>query len=391
VAAKGAASRLDLFASCAPGLESLLAEELRGLGLPPREIEPGGVAFTGGLDAVCRANLWLRTAGRVIVRIATFRARAFGELERRARAVDWDRVLPPGRAIRLRVTSHKSRLYHTAGIAQRLASAIEAGVPGAIIAASPPNEEEAPRAATDGDPLLVVRVMHDICTVSIDSSGALLHRRGYRLETAKAPMRETLAAAMVLGGGWDARTPLLDPMCGAGTIPIEAALIARRIPPGAHRRFAFLDWPDFPGPIWSRALDQARDAVLPAAPCSIHGSDRDAGAIAAATANAARAGVGADIAFAQRALSAVIPPPNAGWVITNPPYGVRVGDRRLLRDLYAQLGHVLRSRCPGWTLVLMFADARLARHTALDLRPVLSTVNGGIRVTVGRAQLPLQR
>jgi hypothetical protein len=169
------------------------------------------------------------------------------------------------------------------------------------------DEEDA--ADSDAAQLFVVRLFHDSCTVSADSSGALLHRRGYRLATAKAPLRETLAAAMLLGAGWDGSAPLLDPMCGSGTIAIEAALLARRIPPGLRRRFAFERWPGFEPAPWRRALDAARSGIRERAPGPIHASDRDAGAIEAARANAERAGVAEDLTLARAAIAAVEPPP----------------------------------------------------------------------------------
>ncbi|MBK5188309.1 MAG: hypothetical protein JJD97_08675, partial [Gemmatimonadaceae bacterium] len=221
--------------------------------------------------------------------------------------------------------------------------------------------------------------------VSIDTSGALLHRRGYRLATAKAPLRETLGAALLLASGWDPRTPLLDPFCGAGTIPIEAALIARRIPPGIARSFAFMQWPGFHEPTWKKVLDEARAQMLGAAPAPILGSDRDAGAIAASRENAERAGVAADIVFEEKVISRIAPPDGGipGAIVTNPPYGVRVGDRDALRNLYAQLGTIARERFAGWTLTALSADPRLDIQIGA-MTKVLTTKNGGIAVRAMR-------
>jgi putative N6-adenine-specific DNA methylase len=238
--------------------------------------------------------------------------------------------------------------------------------------------------------------VHDRLTVSADSSGALLHRRGYRLAVAKAPLRETVAAAMLLGSGWDPSAPLLDPMCGSGTIAVEGALLARRIAPGlahpraATRRFAFMEWPSFDEHAWRVDVERARALALPAAPAPIAASDRDAGAIAAAAANAERAGVPADIAFDVRALSAVEPPRGPGWLVTNPPYGERVGDRDRLRNLYAQLGNVARRKCDGWMLALLSSDPRLDGQLGIPLTESLRTSNGGIpvRLMVGRVPTP---
>src|SRR4051812_39217758 len=381
---------LSLFAITAPGLEAICAAELRALGIAGVP-EPGGVAWEGGADDLMRANLWLRTAGRVVVRAATFRARTFIELERHARKVPWERWVVPGRAVRLRVTSKKSKLYHEGAIAERLLGFIEdrVGGVGATSAAKGPEDED-----DGGDAqLFVVRVLRDEVTISADASGALLHLRGYRQAVAKAPLRETLAAAMLLGAGWRGDAPLLDPMCGSGTIPIEAALLARAISPGLAsssrepRAFAFTAWPGHDAAAWERAVAEARDAILPAAPVPIAGSDRDAGAVEAARANAERAGVAGDVDFAVRPVSAMEPPAGAGLLICTPPYGVRVGESDALRNLYAALGRTARARCPGWTVALLAAERKLEAQVGIPFAEAFRTGNGGIPVhlVVGRA------
>jgi putative N6-adenine-specific DNA methylase len=227
--------------------------------------------------------------------------------------------------------------------------------------------------------LFLARLDHDQLVLSADSSGALLHQRGYRLETARAPLRETLAAALLLGAGWDGSTALLDPFCGSGTIPIEAALLALGMPPGWRRAFAFEHWPGFDSAEWARVRRAAEAGIREKAPASIVGSDRDAGAVAAAVANAERAGVAHAVEFRQAALSRVTPSPGGGWLITNPPYGVRIGSPDRLRDLYARLGQVVR-RTPGWSAGLLVSDRRLAGHVGLPLKEVWASRNGGIPV-----------
>jgi putative N6-adenine-specific DNA methylase len=362
----------ECYAIVAPGAEALTAAELRALDLTPTAVEPGGVGFRAGASGLYTANLHLRTASRVVVRIATFRAATFFELERHAKRVPWDAVLSPGRGVQFHVTSRKSRLYHQRAIEQRLAAAIGT-------------------AAVEGEhegQLFVVRVFRDVFTISADASGELLHRRGYRLASAKAPLRETLAAAMLLDSEWDGTAPLLDPMCGAGTIPIEAALIACRIAPGLGRTFAFQQWPTFDDAAWRRVEADAKTRILPHVPVPLLGSDRDAGAIDAAHQNAARAGVAEDVRFERRAISAIEPPAGPGWVVINPPYGDRIGERQRLRDLYAQLGHVLRARCAGWHVALLSAHRDLDRQTDLPLEPSLTLSNGGIRVRLMRGTVP---
>lgn len=381
---------LSIFAITAPGLEEVCAEELRALGVAGRA-EPGGVAWEGTADDVFRANLWLRTASRVVVRAGTFRARTFFELERHARKLPWERWVTRGRAVRLRVTSKKSKLYHEGAIAERLLGWIDERV-GGIGASSGAGRDDEDEGADAEAQLFVVRVARDEVTVSADSSGALLHLRGYRQAVAKAPLRETVAAAMLLASGWRGQAPLADPMCGSGTIAIEGALIARGVAPGiasadrAPRAFAFTGWPGFEAGRWEALVAEARAAVRPAAGVPVVASDRDAGAVEAAEANAARAGVRDDLDLAVRPLSALEPPAGEGWIVSNPPYGIRVGERDPLRNLYAALGRTLRERCPGWTLALLSADRALEGQVGVRFEERFRTSNGGIpvRLVVGR-------
>jgi putative N6-adenine-specific DNA methylase len=387
----------------APGLENITAAELAGLGLPPEGVEPGGVTIHADLVGFWRANLHLRTASRVVVRFGEFRARAFYELEKRANKLPWATAVAPGATVTFRVTSRKSKLYHGKAVAERLAEAVTAAVPGVTVVKSlevgevgdvgeVDDDESLPPSRTPAFPpqLFIVRIHRDLCTISLDSSGELLHRRGYRQEIGRAPLRETLAAAMLLGSRWDGRSPLLDPMCGSGTIPIEAALLARRIPPGWQRQFAFQQWPGFDEGRWRALRAQAEEAILPRAPGAIMGSDRDAGVIEAAEANAVRAGVSGDVSFRRCAISGIEPPADvAGWIVTNPPYGVRVGERLPLRNLYAQLGNVLRKRCAGWRLALLSADKGLAGQVGMPLHSAWTSRNGGLPVQLLEGRIVL--
>ncbi|HEX6047670.1 MAG TPA: hypothetical protein VFZ21_00315 [Gemmatimonadaceae bacterium] len=374
------------FAVTAPGLERLALGELERLGSRDADVVAGGVTFGASRQLLYAANLHLRTASRVLARIGVFRATAFHELERRAGKIPWEAFVSPNLDVALRVTCRKSRLYHSDAVGERVASAIASRVVGVRFVGDAGDETDAPGRR---EQLIVVRLFHDQCTVSIDSSGDLLHLRGYRQAVGRAPLRETLAAAALLASGWDAHAPLLDPMCGSGTIPIEGALIARRIPPGLRRDFAFIRWPDFDERTWRTLVADAQSAILPSAPSPIQASDRDAGAVDAARANADRAGVLADIELTQRAISEVEPPADrSGWVVTNPPYGVRVGDRDRLRNLYAQFGKVLRARCPGWRVTVVSAAPELERQTGLPLSATLRTRNGGIPVRLVSGDVP---
>ena len=381
-AAAAPAGQHACFAAVAPGLEALALAEAVALGLPASLAEGGGgLEWRGDLASVLRANLGLRIASRVVVRVAQFKATSFAELEREARQIAWGRVIPAGSTVRFRVTCKKSRLYHSDAVAQRVADAIVRALPGARAeGASGRAGEEDEEAGDDTSQLVIVRMFHDVCTVSADASGDLLHRRGYRQAATKAPMRETIAAALLAASGWDGEAPLVDPLCGSGTIPIEAALRARGLPPGSARRFAVERWAGLSPAAARRVRAELLALAHDRAPGVIIGSDRDAGAVASAVANAQRAGVSADASFVERAISAlVLPAGPPGWVVTNPPYGVRVGDPDRVRDLWARFGAVLRERAQRLAAGAALAGPALERQLGLALTVVATTTNGGCR------------
>jgi len=372
----------SMFAAAAPGLETFTALELARLGLPRENAveDPlgGGVAFEGPLELVYRANLHLRTASRVLLRVGSFRAAAFSELRKKASRLPWERFFEKGRPVAVRATCRSSKLYHSEAVAERVVGAIgdRLGAPAERVKAADDEAQSPPQ-------LVLVRFVDDVCTLSVDTSGALLHRRGYRLATAKAPLRETLAAGLIAASGWDGTSPLVDPFCGSGTIAIEAALLALGRAPGASRRFAFMEWPCFDRALWERVV--AETTAPPAkAQLSIAGFDRDAGAVRMASENAARAHVAELIRFGKSAVSSLEPPCKKGFIVTNPPYGHRLGEGEELRDLYARFGAVLRERCPGWRVAVLCSDKRLLAAMRLDLDTSLSFSNGGLRVYVAR-------
>lgn len=370
----------SFFAVTAPGLEALTAQELQRLNLLPT-VESGGVAFQGDLDALYRANLHLRTASRVLVRVGDFNAAAFSELRKKASRLDWGRYLVPGQPVVIRATCKASKLYHADAVAERVAGAIADSLGQPIVRQKLADDE-----AADSPQLVVVQLSHNHCTLSVDSSGAPLHRRGYRQAVAKAPLRETLAAALLLAAPWDTATPLIDPFCGSGAIPIEAALLALGAAPGRQRCFAFMDWPGFEEKHWAALLAESQSSVRTALPpgCEIIASDRDAGAVRMAQENAARAGVAQHIQFTCQAVSAIRPTTAPGWIITNPPYGVRVSSNKDLRNLYAQLGNVLRTQCRSWHVAILCNDQALLAQTRLTLDTSFSLLNGGIKVRLAR-------
>jgi putative N6-adenine-specific DNA methylase len=379
---------LDCFAAVAPGLEALALTEARALGLDA-EAEEGGVAWKGDIRSVLLANVGLRIASRVLVRLDSFEARSFAELERHARRIPWTRIVRSGGSARFRVTCKKSRLYHSDAVAQRLADALVKLVPGARAEGGSEPETDDERSPEESSALFVVRLLRDRCTVSADASGELLHRRGYRQATAKAPLRETLAAALLAASGWDGVSTMIDPLCGSGTIPIEGALMARGIAPGAKRAFAAERWPGVSAGVSAAVRAELASRARERAPGAIIGSDRDAGAIESARANAERAGTAVDIDLAIHAISAMqVPDGQPGWIVSNPPYGVRVGESDRVRDLWSQFGKVLRERAPGWHVALLSPDPALERQLQLPTRVVAQTSNGGIPVRFVIAQVP---
>ena len=360
-------TRLSLFAVAPPGLEDLTRAELFALGVNHPRAAPGGVEFEGFLSHLYKINLWSRTTSRLLVRLGEFQAVAFDELRRKAADLPWEHFLRPGQPVTVRATCHKSKLYHSDAVAERVTSAIQDRLGQTSNLQSPISNLQT----------AIVRLDHDHCIISLDSSGAHLHQRGYRLQTAKAPLRETLAAALLLHANYNPAQPLLDPFCGSGTFAIEAALIARNIAPGLNRRFAFIDWLSFDTQEWGEQLKGARAAINDSKPV-IMASDRDEGAIAAARANAGRAGVADAIQFSVRPISAIEPPPAPGLLISNLPYGERVGSD--VRNLYAQFGKVMKEKCSGWRVGIIAGSAALAKQTRLAFGEPLMIENGGLKV-----------
>ena len=365
----GAGTPFEIFLTAAPGLEEALCTEVRRKGFRQPRPVPGGVVFTGGWPEVWRANLWIRGAGRVLARIDSFRAVHLAQLDSRARLVPWSAILRPDIPFRVEATCSRSRLYHTGAVAERVEGAVR--------------ETLGARPSEDAEVTIRVRLEQDLCTVSVDTSGELLHRRGYKEAVNAAPMRETMASLFLQQCGYMGDEPVLDPMCGSGTFVIEAAEIALGLNPGRLRHFAFEKLATFDADAWQRMREVRRNR----GPASrFYGSDRDAGAVAMSQANAARAGVSDLTEFRQCTISEVVPPMGPpGLVMVNPPYGTRIGDKTGLVALHRALGQVLKSRFQGWRVGLITSEARLAHATGLPFLPLEAPVaHGGLRVSLFR-------
>jgi putative N6-adenine-specific DNA methylase len=367
--ARPADRRLELFLAAPPGLEEVLCAEVRAKGFNSPKAVPGGVTVRGGWPEVWRANLWVRGAGRVLAVLTSFRAEHLTELQAKTRKVPWAEVLRGDVPFRVEATSAKSRIYHTGAAAERVEAAIRETL-------GAPSSPEAPV-------LVRVRIEQDMCTLSVDTSGEPLHKRGYKAAVGKAPMRETLASLFLLQCGFTGTEPVLDPMCGSGTFVIEAAEMAARLNPGRARRFAFERLATFDAAAWERMRSVASRRDPPPG-VRFYGSDRDAGAIAMARANAERAGVPDLVELHQCPVSELAAPAGPpGLVMVNPPYGGRLGERKKLEALYRALGQTLLARFPGWRVGLVTSEVSLAKATGLPFLPATAPVrHGGLRVTL---------
>lgn len=355
---------LDIFLVCPPGLEPPLHAEATDAGFKVTEVIPGGVTITGGWPEVWRANLTLRGAVRVLVRVASFRAMHPAQLDKRARKLPWGDWLKPGVPVRVEASCKKSRIYHAGAASDRIGKAIS------DIAQAPVSK--------DADIAVKVRIFDDLCTISLDSSGAALHQRGLKQQVNAAPMRETMAAMLLRAAGWDGNMPVYDPMCGSGTFPIEAAEIASGLQPGRARKFAFEDFAGFD----PQAFAALRHGATATPDPVFYGSDRDQGAVGMSVQNAERSGV-ADLCHFRRASISDAEPPCAapGLVIVNPPYGGRIGNRKTLFGLYGAFGAVMKTRFSGWRVAMATSDDGLAGAAGLPFdAPSDHIANGGIRI-----------
>ncbi|MDY0059609.1 MAG: THUMP domain-containing protein [Myxococcota bacterium] len=361
------------FATCPPGLEDVLAAELQGLGVAePRPVH-GGVPFPATWDGIARANLALRTALRVLVPLARGPAADADELYAFCRRIPWFQHVDP--AGTLAVSAHTSltpALTHAVYVAQV--------VKDAIVDQLRERHGRRPDVDLDSPDLAVVLHLHEgQATLSLDSSGRSLHRRGYREVQVRSPLSEALAAGIVLSTGWRGEGALVDPMCGSATLPIEAALLATHTAPGLIRPdFAFLRWPGCDRRAWERILGAARAEVRHAGLASIVGADRHPGALAIARRALAGSGMGGHVRLLQLDVREHEPRPAPAVVVVNPPYGERLGDEAELPELYRELGAFLRQRCPGATAYVLSGNPELTRHLGLKATGRRVLFNGPI-------------
>ena len=358
-----------IYAITLPGLEAVLADEARAAGFTLGHVTPGGVEIAGGWPDLWRANLELRCATRVLWRMGSFMAFHLAQLDKRSRKFDWGAVLDPAVPVRVEVaTSRKSKIYHAGAATTRVAGGLEAC--GYTV-------------ASDAPVTLKVRIDDNRVTVSVDTSGEPLHKRGTKPAVGKAPLRETIAAAFLRQCGFDGTQTVLDPMCGSGTFVLEAAEMSAGLQAGRNRSFAFEQFRGFD----ADAVAALRTTARRATPSVMHcGSDRDQGVIHMAQQNAERAGVVDLTTFdTADATRIVAPSAPAGLVMVNPPYGARIGNKKALYPVYARLGEVLRAQFSGWRVGLVTSEPSLAKTTGLPFLPDGPPIaHGGLRVRLYR-------
>ncbi|RNC72646.1 MAG: RNA methyltransferase [Desulfuromonadales bacterium] len=358
------------FVTTARGVEEVLAGEMNALGLSGVAVEKGGVRFTGSLADCYRANLWLRTASRILIPVAEFPCDSPEHLYDGVRALPWQHFLTPDTTLAVECNLRDSALTHSGFVALKTKDAIVDTLRDHF--GRRPNVNP-----KDPDLLVNVHLARNRCTVSLDSSGISLDRRGYRTESGEAPLRETLAAALVAHTGWDGSVPLVDPFCGSGTILIEAALKALNRAPGLLRgRCGFQRWPSFEASLWRRVVEEARQAERTTVAAPLVGCDSAAAVLSTAAANSRRAGVEEYISLSRSDAGDLVPPPSPGVILCNPPYGKRLGDDEQLKPLYKQIGDVFKQRCAGYTAWLLTGSPELAKAVGLKATRRVVLFNG---------------
>lgn len=362
----------ELIAPCHFGLEATLKREIYNLGYEITKVEDGRVSFAGDAEAICRANLFLRTAERVLIQVGRFQAATFDELFEGTKALPWEQYLPKdGRFWVKKASSIKSKLFSPSDIQSIVKKAVVERLKGHYNTSW--FEEDG------ADYPLRVFLMKDEATVTIDTTGDSLHKRGYRTMAGAAPLSETLAASLIMLTPWHADRILVDPFCGSGTFPIEAAMMAAGIAPGMNREFLSQEWDNLiPKKVWYETVEEARDIVNLDVETAIQGYDIDEKVVAVARENARRAGVEKLIHFQRRPVAELSHPKKYGFIITNPPYGERLEDKKDLPELYRQIGEAY-ARLDAWSMYLITSYEEAERYIGKRADKNRKLYNGMIR------------
>jgi len=365
----------EIFLATQPGLETLLLDEVIERGFQRAKTTSGGVTIWGDWNDVWRANLTLRGASKVLARIGEFRAFHLAQLDKRSRKFPWGNTLMPGHTVKVEVvTNRKSKIYHAGAAIERLERAIHEEF-GAQIATS----------MDDADIIIKTRIDDNNVRLSVDTSGVGLHKRGYKQAMGKAPLRETMAALALRGCGYDGTETVLDPMCGSGTFLIEAAQISRNLMAGQTRSFAFESLASYD----AKAVQSLKDNwIIRDSSQKFYGSDRNVNVIGFSKDNSERGGVADMCEFKPLPLSKIERPAGPpGLIITNPPYGARIGKKKDLFALYTSFGDVMRDRFKGWRIGMITSDTKLAEATKLPwLKTGPPIAHGGLKVKLFRTE-----
>jgi putative N6-adenine-specific DNA methylase len=361
------------FATCARGLEPVLATELTALGASSVQPGRGGVTFQGDEAILYRACLWLRTTVRVLRPVHEFEARSPDELYDAVRSVNWRDWMTPDHTLAVDCNVRDSAITHSQFAARRVKDAI----------CDQFRDRTGRRPSVDTEQPMIglnLHISRNRAVLSLDAAWDSLHKRGYRPIQTIAPLNEALAAGLLLHSGWTGSTPLVDPLCGSGTFCIEGGWIALNRPPGLTRKwFAFQGWLDFDRPLWNAIRDDARRAVRKELPAPVRGSDVRPDAIHFAETNARAAGVGHLLAFERRDVKDARPPGDVpGTLICNPPYGERIGEEKEWIGLYRGIGEVVAAHWRGWKLCVFTSNAMLAKKVGLPVARKTPFFNGAL-------------
>lgn len=356
---------LRMYAVVIPGMESLAADELAELSAHAIQPDEGGVAFSGTWDTLFRVNLRSRLITRILLRLGKFQAERIEQFEKAVAGLDWQHYLNGKDLVNVEVSSHQSRLRHTRMLQQAVLKVVK---PFTV------NQKSADSATSQ---TVFVRLNNNRCVISLDTSGERLDRRGYRVQSVAAPVRETIAAGVLRWMNWQAEIPLINPMCGSGTIAIEAAMMARNLSPSLQHSFPFISWPCLKPRIWKKSLDKAQQ-LKGNEPLAIRATDISQQCVSASRENAGKAGVSSSLVIGQQDcfdMDVSAMGLSQGLMICNPPYGQRLqGDAR---GLYHRLGRWFEAQGPGWQMALFSPDKGCSRALALPVKRSLQLRHGG--------------
>ena len=378
---KSVSSMNQYFATVPRGLEAIAAEELTQL--QARGVQPGkaGVHFEGDRALLYQVNLWARIPFRILLKLQAFPCDDAEALYRGAQGLDWSQYLTPEYTLAVDATGGNRALNHSHFTALQVKNAI----------VDQQRRQFGQRSSVDTrhpDVRINLHIECDRAILSMDSSGESLHRRGYRAAIGCAPLKETLAAALIELAEWDPRLPFLDPLCGSGALPLEASLKSLNIAPGLFRRqFGFETWPNFDAELWQSLRQQADSSRKRIGSVPIIGSDRDPEMIRQARANALQCGVSEQVQFSQQDIADLEAPFDQGLIICNPPYGERLGKRENLGDFYRLLGSVLKQRFKGWTAFVLSGNKALSQHIGLKSARRVTVYNGGLKCQLLKYEL----